>query len=226
MAIIIGAAIAGTAAVAGSVNSSNAAKDAAGTAAKGSKSTIAESARQYDLSRADQEPWRKFGQNALANLSDPMKNFQESPDYQFRLSRGLEGVTQNKAVAGLLKSGSALKGLNDYAGASAAAEYGDWYNRQLAGSGMGQTANAANQQAGQAYANSVAQANQANSLAQMQSSYQQANALNQGIGQVGGIFSTALANYGTANSPSYHTGGYASAGGTGHSTPGLSGRAY
>ena len=197
MAIIIGAAIAGTAAVAGSVNSSNASKDAADKAAKGSKSTIAESARQYDLSRADQEPWRKFGQNALANLSDPNKNFMASPDYQFRLSRGLEGVTQNKAVAGLLKSGSALKGLNDYAGASASAEYGDWYNRQMAGAGLGQTANAANQQAGQAYASTVAQANQANSLAQMQSSYNQANAVNQGVGQVAGIFSNVLANYGT-----------------------------
>jgi hypothetical protein len=162
------------------------------------------------LSRADQEPWRKFGQNALANLSDPIKNFQASPDYQFRLSRGLEGVTQNKAVAGLLKSGSALKGLNDYAGASASAEYGDWYNRQMGGAGLGQTANAANQQAGQAYAQTVAQANQANSLAQMQSSYNQANAQNQAIGQVGGIFANVLANYGTA--PNYASGGGSSSG--------------
>jgi hypothetical protein len=202
MAVIIGAAIAGTAAVASSVNSSNAAKDAAGKSKSATAQTIAEQRRQYDLTRADQEPWRKFGQNALANLSDPTKNFQQSPDYQFRLSRGLEGVTQNKAVAGLLKSGSALKGLNDYAGASASAEYGDWYNRQLAGAGLGQTANAANQQAGQAYANAVGQANQSNALAQMQSSYQQANAQNQAIGQLGGIFSNVLANwgnYGTAN---------------------------
>jgi hypothetical protein len=205
MAVIIGAAIAGTAAVAGGAMSANGAKNAANAQQKASRSTVAESARQYDLSRADQEPWRKFGQTSLGNLTNPLANFQASPDYQFRLSRGLEGVTQNKAVAGLLKSGSALKGLNDYAGASAAQEYGDWYNRQLAGAGMGQTANAANQQAGQAYAQSVGQANQANALAQMQSSYNQAGAWGQALGQVGGIAANAITNfqqpnYGSLNS--------------------------
>lgn len=206
MAIIIAGAIAGTAAVAGGAMSANASKKAGDQASAANKTSVGLQKYMYDQTRTDQEPWRKFGQNALANLSDPTKNFQQSPDYAFRLSRGLEGVTQNKAVAGLLKSGSALKGLNDYAGASASAEYGDWYNRQMAGAGLGQTANGANQQAGQAYANSAQQANQANALAQMQSSYGQANAWSQAIGQVGGIAANAFANYGTMNSSSYGAG--------------------
>lgn len=192
-------AVAAVGAIGGIVSNKQSSKKAAGTSKGASDATLAEAKRQYDLSRADQEPWRKFGQNALANLSDPMKNFYESPDYQFRLSRGLEGVTQNKAVAGLLKSGSALKGITEYNSNLAAGEFGDYYNRQLAGAGLGQTANSANQQAGQAYANSVGQANQWNAANQMQTSYIQGNNNAQLWGQLAGIGSNALANYGSAN---------------------------
>ena len=194
MGMIAAAVIGAVGAIGGAAVSSKGNKDAAAKQENATKNTLALQKYQYDQTRADQEPWRKFGQNALANLSDPMKNFYESPDYQFRLSRGLEGVTQNKAVAGLLKSGSALKGLNDYAGASASAEFGDYMNRQMAGAGLGQTANAANQQAGQAYANAVGQANQANALAQMQSSYNNSNTWGQAFGQIAGIGANYFAN--------------------------------
>lgn len=220
MVAIAAAAIGAIGAIGGAAINSKGQKDAAAKQQSATKNTLTLQKYQYDTTRADQEPWRKFGQNALANLSDPTKSFQESPDYQFRLSRGLEGVTQNKAVAGLLKSGSALKGLNDYAGGSASAEYGDWYNRQMAGAGLGQTANAANQQAGQAYANAVGQANQANALAGMQSSYNNANTWGQAFGQIAGIGANYFAN---RNQPTNYAhaggGGYASSGG--HSTPGL-----
>jgi len=220
MGMIAAAVIGAVGAIGGAAVSSKGNKDAAAKQQSATKNTLTLQKYQYDTTRADQEPWRKFGQNALANLSDPTKSFQESPDYQFRLSRGLEGVTQNKAVAGLLKSGSALKGLNDYAGGSASAEYGDWYNRQMAGAGLGQTANAANQQAGQAYANAVGQANQANALAGMQSSYNNSNTWGQAFGQIAGIGANYFAN---RNQPTNYAhaggGGYASSGG--HSTPGL-----
>lgn len=205
MGLIAAAVIGAVGAIGGAAVSSKGNKDAAAKQENATKNTLTLQKYQYDQTRADQEPWRKFGQNALANLSDPTKNFQQSPDYAFRLSRGLEGVTQNKAVAGLLKSGSALKGLNDYAGASASAEYGDWYNRQLTGAGLGQTANAANQQAGMAYANAASQANQQNALAQMQSSYNNSNTWGQAFGQIAGIGANyfanqgATANYGSAN---------------------------
>jgi hypothetical protein len=198
MVAIAAAAIGAIGAIGGAAINSKGQKDAAAKQQSATKNTLTLQKYQYDQTRADQEPWRKFGQNALANLSDPMKNFYESPDYQFRLSRGLEGVTQNKAVAGLLKSGSALKGLNDYAGASASAEFGDYYNRQLAGGGLGQTANAANQQAGQAYANAAGQANQTNALAGMQSSYNNSQMWGQAFGQIAGIGANYFANQGSA----------------------------
>ena len=92
------------------------------------------------------QPYTSAGTNALANLADPNKNFQASPDYQFRLNQGLNAVTQNKAVNGLLQSGSALKGINDYAGQSASQEFGNWWGRQagLAGLGAGATGNLVN----------------------------------------------------------------------------------
>lgn len=205
MAAIIAAAIAGTAAIAGGAMSAGAAKDAAAASSKASKSTVAESARQYDQTRKDNEPWRLAGQQALSRLSDPsqvLNNFQASPDYQFRLGQGLESVTQNKAVNGLLKSGSALKGLNDYAQNTASSEFGNWWNRQAGLAGVGQAANAANQQAGQYAVGVNAQANQWNAANQMASSYNQANAWGQAVGQVGGIAANVVNNYGSPSSGS------------------------
>lgn len=206
MAIIIGAAIAGTAAIGSASMNSNAAGNAASAASKGSRTQIAESARQYDLSRADQEPWRKAGVAALGRLENPLASFQASPDYQFRKDSGMEGIVQSKAIGGLLKSGSALADTVGFNSNLAAGEFGDWWNRQSGLAGVGQTANAANQQAGQFYANSVNQATQQNTLAQMQSGYQQANAWSQGLGQAGGIFANALANYGARPTGSVGTG--------------------
>lgn len=52
--------------------------------------------------------------------------YQQSPDYQFQLSEGSKAVTQNKAVSGLLESGSALKALTSYAQNLANGDYTGW----------------------------------------------------------------------------------------------------
>lgn len=200
MPIAIPALIAGATAIGGAAIQAGAARDAASASNNAARRSLEEQRRQYDLTRADQEPWRQFGQNALGNLADPNANFQASPDYQFRLQRGLEGVTQNRAVNGLLQSGSALKGLNDYAAGSASQEFGSWYDRQMRGAGLGSNANAQNAQAGQNYANNATNIYQTNAQNQMNSSYQQGNAWSQGLGQVAGIGANALM-YG-ANQPS------------------------
>jgi hypothetical protein len=195
MPIAIPALIAGATAIGGAAIQAGAARDAASASNNAARRSLEEQKRQYDLTRADQEPWRQFGQNALGNLSDPNANFQASPDYQFRLSRGLEGVTQNRAVNGLLQSGSALKGLNDYAAGSASQEFGNWYQRQMQGAGLGSNANAQNAQAGQNYANNATNIYQNNAQNQMNSSYNQGNAWSQAFGQIGGMASNALGGY-------------------------------
>jgi hypothetical protein len=65
-------------------------------------------------------------------------NFTTSPGYQFRLDQGLQGVNAGYAARGLLKSGGAMKGINDYAQNTASNEYGNWFNQGMAKLGADQ----------------------------------------------------------------------------------------
>lgn len=80
------------------------------------------------------------------------RNFFASPDYQFRLGEGNRAIEQSAAARGLLGSGSTLRDLTQYSQGLASSEYGNWFNRLAGIAGLGQTANAANAQAGQNYA--------------------------------------------------------------------------
>lgn len=186
MAGIIAAVIGAAGAIGGAAINSNASSSAAGASGSAARRTLDEQRRQFDLTRQDNEPWRRAGTAALGRLENPLANFQASPDYAFRRDQGMEGIAQSKAVGGLLKSGSALQDLNAFNSNLAAGEFGDWWNRQAGLAGIGQTANAANQQAGQAYANAVGNTNMWNAQNQMQSAYMGANALNQGLGGLAG----------------------------------------
>jgi hypothetical protein len=66
--------------------------------------------------------------------------FYQSPDYQFRLTEGLNAVQGSAAARGGLYSGNALRGITDYGQGLAASEFGNYVNRQLALAGMGQAA--------------------------------------------------------------------------------------
>lgn len=66
--------------------------------------------------------------------------FYQSPDYQFRLNEGLNAVQNSAAARGGLYSGNAFRGINEFAQGSAANEFGNYVNRQLALAGMGQAA--------------------------------------------------------------------------------------
>lgn len=159
----------------------NAQKSAANAAAAASQhatdASLALQKTEYDQTRTDLAPWRTAGTNALAQLSDPTKNFQASPDYQFRLKQGSDSVTQNAAVAGLLHSGAALKGLSDYGQNTASAEFGNWWNRQSGLAGVGQAAANSTSQAGQNMANQSTNALLTNAQTLGQSSYAKGNAM-------------------------------------------------
>jgi hypothetical protein len=212
MPIVAAAVIGAGASVYGASRQASAAKSAANAQQRATDQTLQLQRDQYNQTRADQEPWRQAGVGALNALANPNANFQASPDYQFRMSAGLEGVTQNRAVSGLLNSGSALRGLNDYAQNTASNEFGNWWNRQSGLAGVGQTANQSNQQAGSAYANNSGNALMNNAQAQGQSAYYQANAAAQGAGQVAGAIGWGIQNYpyggaGGASNPGAHSGG-------------------
>jgi hypothetical protein len=66
--------------------------------------------------------------------------FYQSPDYLFRRGEGLNAVQGSAAAQGGLYSGNALRAINDFASGTAANEFGNYVNRQLALAGMGQAA--------------------------------------------------------------------------------------
>lgn len=83
-------------------------------------------------------PYTDLGKSGAAALANPGQAFSTSPDFNFRLQTGLNSVGQNKAVNGLLKSGSALKALNNYGSNTASNEFSNWWARQngLVGTGL------------------------------------------------------------------------------------------
>ena len=207
----IAAVIGAGASLYGASQQAGAAQDAAAASAKATKASLQLQRDIYNQNRTDQEPWRLAGVNALGQLANPNANFSASPDYQFRLNAGLEGVTQNRAVNGMLQSGSALKGLNDYAQNTASNEFGNWWNRQAGLANVGQTANAANAQSGSSYANNSQNALMQNAQQQGQSSYYAANANAQGVGALAGAIGWGVQNYpwggSSTSNPAAHSGG-------------------
>lgn len=116
----------------------------ANKAAKASKNALGAQQAQLDKVWGSVNPFLTAGNDALGRISDPsqvLSNFQASPDYKFRLGQSLDAVTQNKAVNGLLRSGSALNAVTQRAGDLASGEFGNWWNRQSGIAGMGLDAN-------------------------------------------------------------------------------------
>jgi len=76
------------------------------------------------------------------------ESFFASPDFQFRQQQGDKNINNWFAARGGAQSGNALKALTEYNSNLAAGEFGNWFNRQLGLTGVGQTANAQNAAAG------------------------------------------------------------------------------
>src|SRR5256885_16116233 len=117
----IGAAIAGLSAVKTAVTLS-AQKKAAKAAKRAADDSIALQKEVYGQSKENLQPYIVRGNTAGDSLSallglgaDPaaakqaFNNYLNSTGYQFQLDQSLRSVAQNRAFAGLLDSGSALK---------------------------------------------------------------------------------------------------------------------
>lgn len=177
----------------------------AGTiSAAGSQKNAAKAAQaQQDRVNTDAQPFLQAGKDALSRISNPntlLSNFTTSPGYQFRLQQGLDSVGQSKAVNGLLRSGGAVKALNDYASGTASNEFGNWWNQQM---GLVQTG-----QSGLATEGGVAD-NKSNIA--LNNGAQQGNAaigLGNNIGNLAGSLATLFNKApATTNTSSYGTGG-------------------
>ena len=155
-----------------------------------SKNAAKISARNLAAQKAEQErvwssvdPYMKMGQGAASNLMNP-ESFTTSPGYQFRMNQGLEAVAGNKAVNGLLRSGGAMKAMNDYGQGMASDEYNKWFGQQSSLVGQGLSASGIG--AGVANSNVASMATDASNRAN--AGFTQANAWGQMAGQLGGAY--------------------------------------
>lgn len=104
----------------------NAADKAADAQLEGTYAGIGEQRRQFELGRADMEPYRKAGYSALDKLSSLIDSYRpfdgtelaNDPGYNFGLREGRNQLEQGAAARGGLMSGKTLRDLvqfgNDY----------------------------------------------------------------------------------------------------------------
>lgn len=81
-------------------------------------------------------------------VAPDFSQFYVSPDYNFRLDEGIKALDRSAAANGMLLSGAQAKALSRYGQGMASQEYGNYWNRLAAMSGIGQTGTNATQNAG------------------------------------------------------------------------------
>lgn len=112
-------------------------------AAKDANKTLLD---MYNQNRADLEPWRTAGGNAITRAGKIMEPgggqalLEMDPGYAFRLGEGNKAIDRAAAARGMYDSGPTLKALTRYGQDFASGEFTNAYNRLLALAGMGQTA--------------------------------------------------------------------------------------
>jgi len=148
MAEIWGAAIVAGGALAGSIYASNQQKGAAQSAANAQQNAanqaIQQTEQNYQRTAGNLNPYILAGQNALNTMgqlnSGDYSAFKASPDYQFSLQQGLQGLDRSAAARGSLYSGGHSADILGYAQGLASQNYGNYYNRLAGLAGMGQNA--------------------------------------------------------------------------------------
>lgn len=130
------------------------------------------------------------------SANDGFDAFRNSSGYQFRLNEGLDAVNSGYAGRGVLQSGAAQRGINDYAQGFASNEFGNYtgllQNQANRGLGAGSALAGVNT----SFADSASGVSQANALATSNAAVAGANnnnalinGISSGIGSIaGGLF--------------------------------------
>jgi hypothetical protein len=212
---IAGAAVVGAGAtlVAGS-KAAHAQKDAA-------NAQIEEQRREYDQTRADQQPWMQTGQAALAKLAgmygvtggngvvpngdalknDPYGGYTESPGYQFQRDQGVQAAERAAAASGRLASGGTQKAVARYVTGLAANDYDNYTARLAQLAGVGQNATNAVTAAGQNTANNITTALGNAGQARASSYANTGSAINGGINNLAAAYLYSKGGFGGLGYP-------------------------
>jgi len=172
---------------------------AATAATNAAEASTSEQRRQYDQTRSDNLPWLTAGTDALTRLqalnNGDYSSFTASPDYQFSLNEGARALTARNAALGTQDSGAAQKAALKYSQGLASGNYNDFYNKIAGVAGLGQTANASNQNAGQNMTTALTNINQQQASALGSSYINQGNIWGNLASRVGGRIDNAASMF-------------------------------
>lgn len=130
------------------------------------------------------QPAAQAPQSGQDAANDAFDVFRNSTGYQFRVNEGMEALNSGYAGSGLLQSGAALKGLDDYRQNAASAEFGNYMGYLGNQQGVGLSAASAQAGVGQSYANNVSSLNSQNANALANAAVAKANNSNALIGGI------------------------------------------
>jgi hypothetical protein len=118
-----------------------AADRAANVTQESSAEALALQRQIYDQNRADLEPWRDAGGNALTRLmSNWGENYTASPSYNWRRDEAMRAVDAGMSARGLRNSTARDRAAARYVDGLASQDYDQWWNRGAGLAGVGQTA--------------------------------------------------------------------------------------
>jgi hypothetical protein len=173
-------------------------KKAAKAQANAMAAYLAQMSQGRDKAISYQQPYEQAGRSGLNLLQqyltgDPMatqNRLEQSPGYQFRLQQGQNSIQNLLASRGGLKSGGAMKALEEFAQGTASQEFGNQVGYLQGLAGIGQNAATAmgnaEMMAGTNMANASQQGILGQGMAMANRDAQMGNIIGGGMGQIGG----------------------------------------
>lgn len=223
-AAITGGALIGGGMVAQGYFGNKSSKKAAKAQANAMDAYLAQMRKGRDNALSYQKPYEETGRSGLSLLQqyltgDPaatQNRLEQSPGYQFRLNQGQNSIQNLLASRGGLKSGAAMKALEEYAQGTASQEFGNQVNYLQNLANMGQQSATvmgnAEMMAGTNMANASQQGILGQGMAMANRDAQMGNVIGGGMSQMGGsLLGFGLGNMDTEKTKS--SSGFTSTGG-------------
>lgn len=172
---------------------------------------MAATQQNYDRTKTDLQPYITAGGNALGTMqalnNGDYSAFKVSPDYQFALTQGLQGLDRSAAARGSLYSGGHSADILNFASGLASRNYGDFYNRLAGLAQTGQSAASNLGSVGTGNAATIGSASMYAANANANAAYNNASTLGNFAGQAANAFGNWYGNQGSPTSSSYSLGG-------------------
>lgn len=191
MAAVTAAAVTAAAAVGSAAMQNRAANKATAAGKRAARDANALQAQQYEQARSDIQPYQQAGTNALAGLNalaaGDYSGFQSSPDYQWAMQQGLQGVDRSAAARGGLYSGGNLADLTSFSQGLASQQLGSYRNSLMGLANLGASSSSALAGIGQNYAGAYGQNANAAGAAQASNALSQGNNWSQALSGIAGL---------------------------------------